>query len=36
VSAPRFRLGEGPLLEAAVEQVVAAGEELSRDLGYGV
>ena len=36
VSAPRFRLGEGRLLEAAAELVVAAGGELSRDLGYGV
>ena len=36
VSAPRFRLGEGRSLEAAAELVVAAGEELSRDLGYGV
>jgi DNA-binding IclR family transcriptional regulator len=36
ISAPRFRLGEGRLLEVTAEQVVAAGEELSRDLGYGV
>ena len=36
VSAPRFRLGEGRALEATAELVVAAGEELSRELGYGL
>lgn len=36
VSAPHFRLGEGRTLEATAKLVIAAGEQLSRDLGYGV
>jgi DNA-binding IclR family transcriptional regulator len=34
VSGPAFRLGEDHLLDEVVPQVVAAGERLSRDLGY--
>jgi DNA-binding IclR family transcriptional regulator len=36
VSAPHFRLGESRTLEATAKLVIAAGEQLSRDLGYGV
>ena len=34
VSGPALRLGEDRLLDQVVPQVVAAGERLSRDLGY--